>query len=287
MANISTDTDISPRKGRRIGKGNTAEVFEYADAKALKLFIPGYSENACRHEYSATRFVNALLDIAPRAYEIIHMDDRVGIVYERVAGDTMTVCLARSPRKIIYFAKMMASIHVGIHKPVKEDATGVKEKLADAINKAEALSSDEKQAILAYLDALPDGKSICHFDFHPDNIMISDSRYYVIDWVDSCLGDPRADVARSLILSNYGTVRGLPPPVVLFFTLAKRIIAYCYLKEYIRLTGASRADIHRWELPVAAARLYETIPDAERKILLKLVRKKLNALYVPRKAADA
>ncbi len=265
------------KKGRGIGKGNTAEVYEWGEDKVLKLFFPGYSDAACAREFAVTGYVSERLGIAPMAYEIVHEGDRTGAVYERIFGDTMGTLLLRHPRKIAFFARKMAACHALIHAraPVALEALRVKDKLAKAIESAPALSDGEKRAVLSYLNTLPKGDSICHFDFHPDNIMIAGERYYIIDWVDGCVGDPLADVARTVVLTKYGLIKGVKAPLRHILAIARQAILAIYLREYIRLTGASRGGIHKWILPIAAARLDETIPQAESDILLKLVRDEL------------
>ena len=266
--------DNTDLKGRIIGRGNTAEVYEWGEDKVLKLFIPGYSEAACRREFAAARYVSERLGIAPRAYEVIRVGDRVGAVYERVFGDTMANQMVRKPWKIAFFARKMASIHAAIHIPVSLEAYGLKDKLANAIDSAAALGEDEKTAVLKHLGTLPDGNAICHFDFHPKNIMISGGRYYVIDWIDGCVGDPLADVARTLLLARHGVSPGLNGAKKLLVGIIQRFVLSHYLREYIRLTGVSAADISRWELPVAAARLSETITQAESQALRLVVSRK-------------
>ncbi|KAA8746258.1 phosphotransferase family protein [Paenibacillus sp. UASWS1643] len=46
---------------------------------------------------------------------------------------------------------------------------------------------------------LPDQQQICHGDFHPDNVMLSEAgdQYWVTDWMTGMSGDPAGDVARS------------------------------------------------------------------------------------------
>ena len=46
----------------------------------------------------------------------------------------------------------------------------------------------------------------------------------------------------------------------------------------MKLTGISKADIAKWEVPVAAARLRESISDKERKVLSDIVNARLSRL---------
>jgi thiamine kinase-like enzyme len=41
---------------------------------------------------------------------------------------------------------------------------------------------------------------LCHFDFHPDNIIVTDEGWKVIDWVAAATGPTIADFARTILL---------------------------------------------------------------------------------------
>lgn len=52
------------------------------------------------------------------------------------------------------------------------------------------------------LEALSSGSPsrTCHFDLHPDNIIVSARGWVVIDWLTATNGPPIADLARTLLL---------------------------------------------------------------------------------------
>jgi hypothetical protein len=60
--------------------------------------------------------------------------------------------------------------------------------------------------------------------------------------------------------------------------MGKKRILKNYCKEYLKLTGVSMGDIAKWELPIAAARLRESIPKSEREVLLNFVNKEIAKL---------
>jgi hypothetical protein len=51
-----------------------------------------------------------------------------------------------------------------------------------------------------------------------------------------------------------------------------------YVREYLGLSGQSYADIDRWILPEAAARLVEWLPLPEKEQLVKEIRKRLRSV---------
>lgn len=66
-----------------LGKGNTAEVFEYKNGKVCKLFFEGYP-----HEYVGLEFKNAKEMYrneirVPKPFQIVMIENREGIKSEK------------------------------------------------------------------------------------------------------------------------------------------------------------------------------------------------------------
>lgn len=263
------------KQGKRIGQGNTAEIFEWGNNHILKLYRHGLSDQLCIHEYEITKFVWNQLKIAPEPIEIVTIEGRIGAVYERLTGDTMLRLLLSKPWKLKYYAKLLAKHHFHIHKKATLDTISVKEKLKRDITHVGSLTEEEKQLLYSYMESLPDGDCLCHFDFHPDNLMISGDKNYVIDWMTACIGDPNSDVARTSLMLNYAEIPRVPWLVKVWIKLFQNRIYKVYIKEYLLVSGANISDIQKWELPLAAARLCEWIPEAESEKLLHMVKQEL------------
>jgi len=265
-------------KGSLLGQGNTAEIFEWGSDKILKLYRHGLSGDLCVNEFEMTIYANEYLKIAPKPVELVNIDGRTGAIYERINGETMLKLMLSKPWRINQYSKMLARCHAAMQKPVTHHAITVKEKLKRDIEGVQLLSPGEKHVIYQYLETLPDGDIICHFDFHPDNIMISSGQYWVIDWMTGCIGDPLSDIARTSLILNYAEIPRVSAIVSVLFRMLQKNIYQKYIREYIKLTGANLSDIHKWDLPLAAARLCEWVPDGESRKLVILIKKMLNNL---------
>lgn len=125
--------------------------------------------------------------------------------------------------------------------------------------------------LLEYIDSLPDGNTLCHFDFHPDNIIINKGKPIIIDWMTACIGDGTSDVARTSIILKYSDVPMKSNFIKKIVRRMKTKIHHNYLEEYMKITGAHIEDIQKWELPIAAARLCEWRPKDEKNQLLHIV----------------
>ena len=102
------------QKGKLIGQGRTAKIFEWDENKILKLFRNGFPKSAIENEFNiGLELCNNGLPI-PELYDLLEFDDRVGIVYERVNGPTMMNLLSSKPWKIVGEAQKLAELHKGI-----------------------------------------------------------------------------------------------------------------------------------------------------------------------------
>lgn len=262
-------------KYKLICQGNTAEVFLYDETTILKLFREDFPLEIIKTEFDFATRISSDLPFVPKAFGLVEYKSRYGILYEKIDGKDMIAVMLHSPFKLRHYSKALASVHAGIHNSTAKLDVYVKDKLKDNINAVADLSAHEKETIITYIKTLPDGNALCHFDFHPGNVMVKNGGYYVIDWMTACNGNAASDVARTFLLLRYGELLYANFFVKLIAHTVEKHIGKIYLHEYKKLTGIEDAEIKKWLLPVAAARLMEWIPKTEKTKLLKFVRKEL------------
>jgi uncharacterized protein (TIGR02172 family) len=265
-------------KGELLGKGMTAEVYKWGQDKVLKLFSGDYKEEWIRREAEIGRRIYEAGVPSPAVFEMVDIDGRKGIIFERIPGRTVVGSLMAEPWKYMSFIRKMAHFQYEIHKRSAEGLPTQKERFRSTIMRSSELLGDRMDRILDYLDSLPVGSSICHGDFYLSNIMLTDKGMVAIDWSSGHIGDPSGDVARTCIIINSPAV---PPGVPGFFSgMASfpRYMTYqAYLNEYIRVSKARTEDIDAWLLPVAAAKLRDNFPG-EKKWLLGIIDERLARL---------
>lgn len=265
-------------KGKLIGQGRTAEVFEYGQDKILKLFRADMPKNMIEKEYEFSTNICKVIKCVPKVYTFIEADDRCGIIYERINGKTMMEVIASKPWRAKKEAQCLAELHKAIQQKVDFELYDCKASLKYNISKTELLDNNVKNRLYEYIDKLEDNNILCHGDFHPENVLITDNGPVVIDWMTAARGNPLFDVARTSVLLKFG---GVPEKSY----LEHKIINYGrnkfyseYIKQYIKITGIQLEKIEQWELPVAAARLVEWLPKEEKQVLLNFINKKLLTL---------
>lgn len=266
------------KKEKMIGQGNTAEIYRLDDNKILKLFRNGLYKGVIEREFQNGIIIQNILECVPKVYEMVEINGRYGIIYEEIHGRDMLKIMIGSLWKINDYSKKLAHYHLSIQKPVINNLCTVKEKLEEDLQSVDILSDGNKELVRKYIEQLPEGNDLCHFDFHPGNVMIVNNKKVILDWMTACKGDACADVARTCLLLKYGEVTHAPWIIRRIISFIQHHIYKIYIREYLTISKRSIADIDCWELPVAAARLREWISENEKKRLLQLVNKRCKEL---------
>ncbi len=262
-------------KGELLGKGMTAEVYRWGQDKVLKLYLKNFPEELIKHEAEIGQKIHEAGVSSPAVFDIVEVEGRKGIIFQRIFGKTVTSMIAREPWLFYSFVKKMAEFHYKIHKHSTDGIPSQKEKFAQAITLSSKILGDRMKKILDYIDGLPEGDSICHGDFYLSNIIVSNGKFAAIDWTGGYRGDPSGDVARTcLIIDSPAELPGIPDFVVALSSFPKWLTYRTYLDEYQRVSKMKFENIDAWMLPVAAAKLKDRIPGEE-KWLMKIIDKRL------------
>lgn len=260
-------------EGELLARGRTAEVFAWKNGQVLKLFLEKYPTEQVAYEARVTCAIYKAGLPAPAVGGVVEVEGRQGIILERVDGPSMLQVFRSRPWRIGQLGRTQAELHATIHSCEMPELPSLREDVRRAIQAQAELPNETKGSILNHLEQLPDGNTLCHGDFHPDNILMSSRGSVVIDWANPRRGDPLADVAGSLLL-----LRLAPLPQFMagrwLINMFRAWFHSAYLKRYLELRPVSRDRISAWELPLVASRLADNIPE-ERELILALVEKAL------------
>jgi uncharacterized protein (TIGR02172 family) len=243
-------------KGKLIGKGLTAQVYAWGDRRVLKLFESWRPAAKVAKEFAITRAVHAAGLPAPAAYELVEVEGRKGIVFERVDGRSMFEQVVARPWKLFTAARELAELHARLHaiKAPTELSTS-REQVAGWIDAAAELPAAEKEELRRCLATLPDGDALCHGDFHPANILLSARGPIIIDWSSATRGHPLGDVARTSHLFEVADLpKESPRRILWLFNIARAALHRTYLKHYFQLRPGRRSELEAWR-PVQRARV--------------------------------
>ncbi len=187
--------------GKLIGVGNTAKVYEWEEGKVLKLFNEGYPHEDAIKEYNNSRIIGQMNFEKPEAYEMITYEEYTGIVYDKAEGESLLDWVIRTG-DLPGCAEYMASLHKAIIKNVVTGLPDYKDFLKELIRNAN-LEPGYQQEVIQRINQLPEGDTLCHGDYHPGNILISENGVSVIDFMNLCHGHYLYDIARTVFLVEY------------------------------------------------------------------------------------
>lgn len=191
--------------GKIIGVGNTATVYEWEKDKVLKLFNEGYPKASVETEFNNAMAIRNMNFAKPKAYEIVACEGRIGIIYDRIKGESL-LDWAMKTSDVQKCAVYMAKLHKTIHQNSICNVPNYKDFLKFHIKNASSVNLEKQEEILKMIDKLRDGDTLCHGDFHPGNIFISDGQAVVIDFMNICHGNFLYDIARTVFLIEYTPV---------------------------------------------------------------------------------
>lgn len=143
------------------------------------------------------------------------------------------------------------SLFQAIHQVEGQNLPLLKPYLEEQISKL-SFESGVKKTALTCLQELPEGNRVCHLDYHFLNLIYSEEKYFVIDWINAHCGNPILDAARAyVILYEFAN------------PLAER-----FLELYEEKNSYQRQDIDKAILVMALHRLTETESDKVKELIL-------------------
>ena len=268
---------MSRNLGSPISSGRTAEIYHWDSEHVLKLFygwVPLESiENEAR--IACTIYKSGLP--VPEAGEMVHVNNRHGLIYQRVDGDSMYKAAQRKPWNVLLYLRRSAELHAQIHShSFLAGLPSQRQILERQIRQAVGLPRHLRAKALAALDAMPDGDQLCHGDFWGGNILMRPRGEVVIDWNRASYGNPLADLARTTNAAmaflktnqirrgflSYGKSR-LSRVKNSLFRIMVKLTYPIYVHRYFQLRPGGEEQYRSWLPIVAAARLVDEIPELD------------------------
>lgn len=265
--------------GKLVGRGRTANVYEWGEAEVIKLFEPFTPNPVIESEYRKSTIVNQLGVPIPFVKQLLEINGQEGIVYEKLTGNTLLEIMKSNPFRIKNSIEKVAELHTKLSNCYTKDLPDIKTIIKDSMKNINTniLDSDKKRLINDYIDKLPNKNALCHLDFHPDNIIITKFGPKIIDWCNAAAGDPCADAAITVLIF---TLCNNPPGTSKLVNIVSKIIAKyiknVYLEKYLMLSHKTPEEIDKWLLPAAVLRLSYNLPEEERTLKSIIDSKLLN-----------
>lgn len=261
-----------------LGQGRTAEIFAWQDHQILKLFYGEYSPDSAFSEMMKSRVISSLNLPTPKFIDKVEIDGRIGLIYERVDGISMLKMINTRPWLLFRLGRQLAELHTIIHQHQGTGLPPMRPELDAAIQQVASLPISSADKVLKILQNLPDGNVLCHFDFHPDQVMLTSQGPVILDWATAHQGHPLADVAQTFVVLSVGQVPYGSKLIQTLINLWRGLFRKTYLSRYIELhPGINRDALTPWIIPVAVGRMSVGIEN-EKEALRSLIESSLAAL---------
>lgn len=177
---------------------------------------------------------------SPKALEVTKLEgDEAGwaLITTKIPGVTLAEKIEAEPQRFGEYLEQFVDLQIEIHGYTSPLLNRQDDKYARMINSLEAINATTRYNLLERLDGLKKGTAVCHGDFNPSNVIVSeDGTLSVCDWAHATQGAPAADVAMTYLL----------------FSLTSKEQAEAYLDTYCERADMAKQIVRQW-LPVIAA----------------------------------
>lgn len=219
----------------------------YTDGTAVyKIFNEGYPKNDVFLEAYITAKVEDLGITVPSIQEISFKNNKWMFKSTNITGKNIYELLKEFPEKSNDYLEKLVDIQTSIHKYRCPELPIQKQKFSDYIDQSN-LEESMKIDLKDMLNSSPKHRKLCHGNFTPHNVILSEDKAYIVDWNHAVQGNASADVSRT-----YLWFQGRMPEY-----------AEQYLNIFCEKTNTSSRYVHNWIPIVAAARLAKNIPEEQ------------------------
>lgn len=210
----------------------------YRDGElCMKVFDTNYSKADVLNEaLNQARVEGTGLNI-PKIHEVTVIDGKWTIVSDYIKGKTLQQLMDEHPEKKDEYLNLFVDLQLEMHSKSCPLLTKLRDKMNRKISQTD-FDATTRYELHSRLDAMPKHNKLCHGDFNPSNIIITDDGTpYIIDWSHATQGNASADVARTYLLFWLnGDIEG-----------AKK-----YLELFCRKSNTARQYVQKW-MPIVAA----------------------------------
>ena len=243
---MKLDKIIAVRTGKTVYKDGD---------RVIKVFENGYSKADILNEaLNQARIEETGLNI-PKILGVSTENGKWAVISEYIKGKTLAQLMTENPDKFDEYLERFVDIQMEIHSKKAPLLTKLKDKMNRKINQAD-IDATTRYDLHTRLEGMPRHNKVCHGDFNPSNIIITDDGTpYIIDWAHATQGNASADVARTYLLFWLdGNIEG-----------AKK-----YMEFFCKKSDTARQYIEKW-LPIVAASQSVKGNAEEREFLLSWV----------------
>ena len=210
------------------------------DDLCLKVFGEEYTKaHVLSEALNLARAEEAGLNV-PHLLRVEEIEGRWTLATRYVPGKTLAQLMRENPKRRAVYLSSLADWQLSLQAKPCPHFPRLHDKLSRALDEA-GLPSEVRHALQVRLESLPEYRQLCHGDFEPSNLLLTeDGSPCILDWPHAAEGNACADAARTyLLLWLSGDIDGEEK----------------YLSLYCEKSGTEKRRILQWMPLIAAARL--------------------------------
>lgn len=221
----------------------------------IKLFDADFSKADVLNEALNQARIEEIDVNIPKIHSVTTIEGKWAIVLDYIEGKTLAELMEENPEKYDEYLEMFVDLQIRVHGLRAPALNSQKTKMEGKIDKTD-LDATTRYELHTRLNGMPKHNKVCHGDFNPSNIIITeDGTPYILDWAHVTRGNASADVARTYLL---------------FCLEGKKDIAKKYLELFCKKSNTARQYVEKWMPIVAASQSVKGNPE-EREFLLSWV----------------
>ena len=224
---------------RVIAVRNDKTVYHDGDL-CIKVFNEGYSKADVLNEaLNQARVEETGLNI-PKINAVTMVDGKWAIVSEFIKGKTLAQLMKENPEKKSEYLNMFVDLQLEMHSKKCPLLNKLKDKMNRKITISD-LNATTRYDLHTQLESMPKHNKLCHGDFNPENIIVTDDgTCYILDWSHATQGNASADAARTYLLFWLnGDIDGAKDYLDLF--CKKSDTAKQYIQKWMPIVAASQS----------------------------------------------
>lgn len=182
-----------------IYQGIGKKVYRDGD-KLIKQFDETYSKAEILNEaLNQARVEETGLNV-PKILGVNMVDGKWALEWEFIEGKTLAQLMEEHPEKEDEYLDFFIDLQIQMSKEKAPLLMHLRDKMHAKIS-ASSYPASVRYDLHVRLDGLPRHNKLCHGDFQPSNIIITDDGIpYIIDWSHATQGNGSADAARTYLL---------------------------------------------------------------------------------------
>ena len=224
---------------RIIAVRNNKTVYRDGDL-CMKVFDETYSKADVLNEaLNQARVEETGLPI-PKIQAVTVIDGKWTIVSDYIKGKTLAQLMEEDPDKKSEYMNLFVDLQIEVQSKTCPMLTKLKDKMNRKISETD-FDATTRYDLHTRLDAMPKHNKLCHGDFNPSNIIITeDGKPYILDWAHATQGNASADAARTYLLFWLnGDIEGAKEYLELF--CKKSNTAKQYVQKWMPIVAASQS----------------------------------------------